>query len=181
MTEIYIRTRDKRYLLGNLLGSGMTERQAIKEAKLGKNAARDIRLWKEIKLYPFGDIDKPETTTQPSTVVPQVYDTVSHHSVINVDDSVLINKIKEVVNMVLEPRIKNIEDKLTCNSSVVQLRPKLKRTIDNCVPTSFRLPKELVKRVKDKAKNDPMGATGLNSVVESLLFQYIGSPEDLLE
>jgi len=181
MTEIYIRTRAKRYLLGNLLDSGLTEKQAIKEAKLGKNSARNVKQWKEINLYPFGDIDKPETTTQQSTVVSKVYDTVSHENVINVNDSVLIAKIKEVINIVLEARIKNIEDKLTCNSSVVQLRPKLKRTIDNCVPTSFRLPKELVRRAKDKAKNDPMGTTGLNSIVESLLFQYIGSPEDLLE
>ncbi len=176
MTEIYIRTREKRYRLGNLMDSGMTEKQAIKEAKLGKNSARDVRQWKGINLYPFGDIDKPETTTQQSTVVSKVYDTVSHEN-----DSVLIAKIKEVINIVLEARIKNIEDKLSCSSSAVKLRPKLKRTINNCVPTSFRLPKELVRRAKDKAKNDPMGVTGLNSIVESLLFQYIDSPEDLLE
>lgn len=180
MTETYIRTRDKRHRLGNLLDSGIPEKQAIKDAKLGKNAARDIRQWKEIKLYPFGDIDKPETTTPSYTVAPKVYDTVSHESVIN-DNDRLIDKIKEVINMVLETRIKNIEDKLIYGSGVVQLRPKLKRTIDNCVPTSFRLPKELVNRAREKAKSDPLGVMGLNSVVESLLFQYIGSPEDLLE
>lgn len=193
----YSRSRKYRYAIALMLQEGKTFEESEKEVfKRNLNKSKFLAYYKETGLFPYGEVDPPEKTTLNNNVVPEVYHTVAQESVVNLDDSVLTQRIKEVVTdalnnfemrtiSVLDAKIQVIDDKLNeyqpCSSSVAQLRPRLKRTTENCIPTSFRLPRELVSRVKEKSKTDPIGVTGLNGVVETLLFKYIGSPPDLLE
>lgn len=159
-------TRKYRYQIADLMQQGYTIQQAEDIVMKGNsNKSRDLKSYKQRGLYPYGKVDSP-LETNPSSFV---------------NDGLSIAQIKKLVDKFLEPKLKNLEDKLRCSSIRLQKRPKLKRTLDNCIPTSFRLPRELVERAREKAKVDPVGVAGLNGLVELWLFEYIGSPPDLLE
>lgn len=171
-----------RYAIAEKLEQGYTLKEAEDEVFKGNsNKSRHLKLYNKRGFFPYGMIDPPPKPKPPPTVVPAMTHRAAQESVVKENDAVLMNRIKTVVNEVVDFKLKAIEVKLRSTSGVVQFRPKLKRTLKNATPVSFRLPKELVKRAKDKAKHDPIGSMGLNAIVESLLFQYIGSPKDLLE
>jgi hypothetical protein len=200
----YIRTREGRFKMGELMAGGMNEREAYRLAfPTDANIGHHIKQFKIKGVYPFGEVDDPQPTMSQSfatskelaaiprpylnssdTVAPSVAtssDTVAQTSVVDVSDSVLMGKIKTLVNEAVRAQIEVIRSSIESSTSVVKLRPKLKRTKENSIPTSFRLPKKLVEQAKKAAKTDPRGSMGLNGLVESLLFEYIGSPRDLLE
>jgi hypothetical protein len=200
----YIRTRDRRFKLGELLADGMNEWDAYKIAfPLDNNISTNIKGFKNKGIYPFGEVDDPQPTMSQSfatskelaaiprpylnssdTVAPSVAtssDTVAQTSVVDVSDSVLMGKIKTLVDEAVRAQIEVIKSSIESSTSVVKMLPRLKRTKENTQPTSFRFPLELVQRAKEKAKTDPRGSHGLNAIVEAFLFEYIGSPQDLLE
>lgn len=200
VNELYRRTRAGRFKLGELIAEGMGEREAYKIAfPNDNNIGTHLNGFKKKKVYPFGDIDDPQDATQSYTVVKpvaQVSDSVAQPSVVPVYDSVFQEKVKEVVEdalakfevqtiSVIKARIDAIAEKLDSSeprsASVLQPRPRLKRSKPETTPTSFRLNKELIKRAKAKAKIDPRGSINLNGLIETFLWEYIGCPQDLLE
>jgi predicted HicB family RNase H-like nuclease len=104
-------------------------------------------------------------------------DSVAPPVVQPVVDEMLLDKIEKLVNDAVESKIQSIQTELQSSSNVVKLRPILKK-VKKDKPTSFRLPKILVERVKAQAKKD---RTSINALVETFLFEYIGCPADLLE
>jgi hypothetical protein len=61
----------------------------------------------------------------------------------------------------------------------IQVRPVFKGEQKN---SGFHLNEEIMKRARDKLKGDRQrSGKSLSQLVELLLWQYIGSPEDLLE
>lgn len=173
-------TRKYRYKIADLRQEGKTFEEAEDIVLKGQsNKAKYLKSYKKRGLYPYGEVDKPHKTTQPSNVVPEDNHDLPQATVVDTNDSLKIDKIEEVIDMTLEARVKALEDRLSCSADGGLLRPRLQRNA--CRPTSFRLPKDLLKRATEKARSDPVGVMGLNAIVELLLFQYIGSPKDLLE
>ena len=167
---------EKRKLLGELLKT-LDEPTAIAALKLGKTPGRIIETWKRKGLYPY---DTPDVAQVNDTVVEpvvQVNDTVVDE-IVDIYERVDLGRIKTLVNEAVEARIQDIRTELQGSSSVARIRPKLKRTQEDTLPTSFRFPSALVKRARAKARKDQQS---LNSVVETFLFEYIGCPSDLLE
>ena len=178
----YKRSREHRKKIVDLMQQGKTIEQAADEVFKGNsNKARSLKIYKKRGLFPYGKVDPPFKPPQPPNVVPEENHTISQETVVAMNDSLRIDKIEEVIDMTLEARVKALEDRLNCSASVVKLRPKLKRAKEDTIPTSFRFPKELVRRAREKAKSDPIASAGLNALVETLLFEYIGSPDDLLD
>jgi hypothetical protein len=178
----YKRSREHRKNIVKLMQQGKTRVQAADEVFKGNsNKARSLKIYKKQGLFPYGKVDPLFMTEQSSNVVPEANQTLSQATLVDTNDSLRTDKIEEVIDMTLEARVKALEDRLNCSASIVKLRPKLKRSIGDTIPTSFRFPKELVRRAREKAKSDPIGSAGLNALVETLLFEYIGSPDDLLD
>jgi len=193
----YKRSREHRKKIVNLMQQGKTIEQAEDIVLKGNsNRSRNLAKWKQLGLCPYGDIDPPIVPTLPPKVLPTVPDgAVAQPSVVQLHDSVALDKLHTIVDervdklmaqeiSLITERLKALENAFGTQSygaSVVKLRPRLKRKQGDTIPTSFRFPKELVRRARVKAKSDPIGSAGLNALVETLLFDYIGSPDDLLD
>jgi hypothetical protein len=165
---------EKRELLGELLKT-LDEKTAIRKLNLGKTPGRIIDTWKRKGLYPY---DTPDVVQVNDTVVQQSVFQNNDSVVQPVVDEMLMGKIEQLVNDAVEARIQSIRTELQSSSNVAKTRPKLKRTQEDTIPTSFRFPSALLRKARVQAKKD---RTSLNALVETFLFEYIGCPADLLE
>lgn len=197
--SFYKPSRKYRYAIAELLDSGKTLEEAEDIVMKGvSNRAKYLRNYSNQGLFPYGELDPPMATKLSSRLSLTANASVAQPSVVQLHDTVAPDRINEVIDerldrfltqeiSLIEARIKALEEQLSaaqpCSASVVKvkLRPRLKRSTEDTIPTSFRFPKELIRRARAKAKNDPIGNSGLNALVETLLWEYIGSPQDLLE
>jgi len=167
----YKRSRKAREKLGELICGGMDIEEAAKAALPDDdNRNTHIKGWKKKGVYPFGEVDSPPYNSLGDTVAQVAQQPSVVVSPTSVDDMWV--KIERLVNETVDAKIKGIQ-----LGSNVGLRPLLKK-IKKDKPTSFRLPLALVERARVKATKE---RTSLNALVETFLFQYIGSPQDLLE
>ena len=161
----YTSSMDTRMKLAELLEQGISELEAIKIALQGdSNAARKINTWKAHGVYPFGPVSAPGD--QLLMDIPAAAKPVAAPVRPSRDD--LTDMIRQVVKAELAQHTPTIE----------VVRPKLKRSKATTTMKSFRCPEALWDLADKKAQTLNMS---LNGVVESLLFQWLGSPEELLK
>lgn len=183
--ESFIRSREIRYRIGELINQGKTFEHAEREV-MGNdpNKSRQIRTWKKNGVYPYGLLDapngseteyilKPEVTTQPAgrTMKQATFET---------QDDIGKNTIERYVDTLsTEDVLKLTALKFGIDAKVLEsTTPKLRRSTGTTKPVSVRLSKELLERVNDKLKAENKSLSG---VVESLLFQWVGSPRDMID
>lgn len=167
----YVKSQDIRNNIGKLIEQGIPERQAIKQVMKGDgNAARTVKTWKEQGIYPFGDIDAPARTLD--SEVDDNVDTMN-----DTQKQQQEQLIRDIVRQELATERQSNSDSVQC----LAMRPRFRRNMDNTIPKTFRCSKELWSRAELKARKDPATGGNLNGLIEILLFQYLGSPSDLLK
>lgn len=194
MAESYARSRNIRYEIGKLVSEGKTFREAELIAMAGdSNRPRQVANWKKRGIYPYGEIDKPSEAENdydlPSEVItkPQVEkvqktkrDFTETFNAANITDEKIMRQVVEYANN--RKIFMNVwaMQLLTNPETIKNVVPRIKRTSDTMHAVSIRLPEELLKRVREQIKVDNKGQT-LSSLVETLLFEYLGKPEDLID
>lgn len=171
MADQYARTLEKRVQLGRLLSEGMSELDAQKQVfGNDSNAARKINTWKAANVYPFGPVSSPDgvDTGQIPIDLPTRTRTKSPQNTSPTISTELLNQIRTIVQQELTTHKPQIE----------VVRPDLARTLKTSNMKSFRCPTRLWEMAEAKAKTLNMS---LNGVVESLLFQWLDRPEELLK
>lgn len=161
MTDQYTRSLGVRLELGRLLAEGMSEPEAIKIVMQGdSNTSRKIETWKKNDVYPFGSVSGPDGQLP--------IDISSTTATPGKAHSDLVALIQQIVQKELSQHKPSIE----------VVRPSLDRKKSNTKMKSFRCPQALWDMADKKAQSQNMS---LNGVVESLLFQWLGSPDELLK
>jgi predicted HicB family RNase H-like nuclease len=164
----YISTRDERFKMGALMKDGMDERKAFKKAFPGKkDVGTYIARWKAGGVYPFGEIDGPDESQ--ATFLPQLKDTTN-----TLQDSVSVAQIAIIRDIVRQEVSTALQSNAIQSNSI---RPILKRSKKDTSPKTFRCPEKLWQLAEQRAKSQGMS---LNGLVETLLFEFVGRPEDLL-
>ena len=169
----YTRSMDVRIKLAGLLKDGMAESDAVKIALEGdSNAARKIATWKKNGVYPYGNVSAPVADTSVPDDNRQIafIDPPQNDPPAMSPDASLVELIRTIVQEELA------KQEITNRIEVV--RPIMERTQKTSQMKSFRCPARLWELADSKAKLSNMS---LNGVVESLLFQWLGCPEELLK
>jgi predicted HicB family RNase H-like nuclease len=168
INERYVRTRQGRFKLGELIQEGMNEREAYKIAfPKNNNIGFNLKAFKEKGIYPFGDIDGPGDDLE--QLKTQVKDIHTEQATINEPQIAMIRDIvrHEVSSAIQQQAMQSIT-----------IRPILKRTQKNTKIKTFRCPQKLWVMAEKKARSQGMS---LNGFIEMLLFNAVGNPKELLE
>lgn len=183
--ESFIRSREIRYKIGELLNQGKTFLEAEMEVmENDSNRSRQIKKWKKSGVYPYGLLDAPNGTegnyTFEPTVTQQPAGGIIKQTSFGIPKNLEKNTMERYLeNLSAEDVLKLTALKFGIDSSALEITtPKLRRSMDTTKPVSVRLSKELLQRVNDKLKAENKSLSG---VVESLLFQWIGSPRDMVD
>lgn len=196
------KTLEIRLKVHELVSGGMSESQAmIKVLPDDKNRSRRMKGWIQNGLWPISEheltqMNTPDkhTTTQTVNNETGLYDVRAHtitqqntpnkHSstqsetkiYTQIEISDLREMIQQIVNETISEKLGNASERLELK---VGLRPIFRR--ENTIARSIRLGKGLSERSEKKAKQDRAVSGGtLNGLVEYLLWQYLGKPDDLI-
>lgn len=181
----FFRSRDQRYKIGELIEKGTPLHEAENIVMQGdSNKTRQIRKWKEKQLYPYGQNDAPgdENTEYifQQHAAPQPAEKIFKQTSFEIpisNESDTLNRYLE--NLSAEDVLKLTAQKFGIDPSAIEsTTPRLRRSMDTTKPVSVRLSKQLIERVNDKLKAENKSLSG---VVESLLFQWVGSPRDMID
>lgn len=166
----YTSSMATRIKLAGLLDQGMAEFEAIKIAMQGdSNAARKVDNWKAKKVFPFGPVSSPGGVN-PGQI--QLVDLPTRTESPQKTSPTISNELLRQIRLIVQ------EELSTHTPQIEVLRPKLARTLKTSNMKSFRCPTRLWEMAEQKAKTLNMS---LNGVVESLLFQWLDRPEELLK
>lgn len=199
MANLFVKSRDKRFAIGKLMGEGHTLEQAESIVLKGNsNRSKLVKVWRNGKVYPYGDNDKPTgdnfladigafhidsaAITQEPLQLASPAHTEAHIRPantlqINWNDPALTDKLKALIKEALR------EQSTAMQTAHTDIKPsrKLWRTNKNISPVSFRIQTELLRRARAKLQETYQGHMSLNHYIELALWQLVGEPEDLLE
>lgn len=181
----YTVSREKRFRMGELINEGKTLIEAENIVLAGdQNRSRNTDKWREMGLYPYGTLDSPndesmnyfpemESVIKGKDTERTKTESITHYNIKkNTFDEYLQSLSAEDVLRLAVTRFGISTDEIDSVS------PRLKRSAAESMTVTVRLPKELVKRVKEKLSAEGMS---MSRVIEEALFQYIGSPQDMVD
>lgn len=159
----YSESLNERIELKRLIDSGMSADEAIKTVYPdNSNRSTYLKRWQKNGVYPFGLVGKPSDQIGLIDLPPARTDSPTAIS------NELITTIQAIVQREIAKTKPTIE----------VVRPRLARSLETSSMKSFRCPILLWKMAQEKADTLNMS---LNGVVESLLFQWLGRPDELLK
>lgn len=187
MAISFVKSREKRFAIGKLMGEGYTLEQAEDMVLKGdSNKSRTVKTWRDGEAYPYGENDKPTGDNFladigifhiDSAAITQKPLQPANILQINWNDPVLTDKLKALIREALR------EQSTAMQTAHTDIKPsrKLWRTGKNVSPVSFRIQTELLRRARAKLQETYQGHMSLNHFIELTLWRLVGEPEDLLE
>lgn len=163
----------QRMELKRLMDAGMSPKDAMLVIYPDNgNRSTYLKRWTKSGIYPFGTEGSPEAVPQDDNRQMAFVDMPkeSQQAPVAVSHESLVEQIRNIVLEELSTQ------KITNKIEVV--RPVLTRTKATSQMKSFRCPALLWELAESKAKQSNMS---LNGVIESLLFQWLDRPEELLK